>query len=66
MITVKLDMDESFESLLRRFKKRVKKSGLLEELEERRFYKKPSDLKKECQRRRKKTLEKLKEENLID
>lgn len=53
---------ESAESMIRRFMKKVKKSGLMEELQERRAYKKPSEITKEKSRRRKRVLEKLKEE----
>ena len=59
---VKAEYGESFESLLRRFIRKVKKSGLMEELLERRSYKKPSVIKKEAARKRKRVLEKLKEE----
>jgi len=59
---VKAEYGESFESLLRRFLRKVKKSGLMEELLERRSYKKPSVKKTEAARQRKRVLEKLKEE----
>lgn len=59
---VKLEHGESVESLIRRFSKKVKKSGLLEELQERRYYKKPSVIAKEKKRKRDRVIEKLKEE----
>lgn len=59
---VKLENGESNESLIRRFMKKVKKSGLMDELQERRSYKKPSVIAKEKALRRKRVLEKLKEE----
>lgn len=41
---------ESFESLMRRFKKRVKEDGIVREYREREFHKKPSELRKEQKR----------------
>lgn len=59
---VKLEVGESHESLIRRFLKKVKKSGLMDELLERRSYKKPSVIAKEKERKRQRVLEKLKQE----
>lgn len=42
--------NESYESLLRRFKKKVSKSGILQELKTREFYEKPSVRKRRRQR----------------
>jgi small subunit ribosomal protein S21 len=39
---VKLRPDETFESLLKRFKKSVVKAGVLQELRKREYYVKPS------------------------
>jgi len=63
---VKLENGESAESLIRRFMKKIKKSGLMEELQERRTYKKPSEISKEKKRRRERTLQKLKEEHKVE
>jgi len=56
------DGNESFESLLRRFNKRVQHDGTLKELRRREYYEKPSAKRKrkEAAKRRKsaKTLEK--------
>lgn len=60
---VKQEYGESGESLVRKFMKKFKKSELLDFLLERRFYKKPSEIKKENERQRLRTLEKLKQEN---
>jgi ribosomal protein S21 len=60
---VKLEQGESVESLIRRFIKKVKKSGLMDELMERRSYKKPSVVAKEKERKRQRVIEKLKEEH---
>jgi len=43
---VKLRPDETLESLIRRFKKDVDKSGVMKELHKREYYKKPSVKKK--------------------
>ena len=46
-ITVKAKGDESSDSVIRRFKKKVIQDQVLTELRKREFYKKPSTLKKE-------------------
>jgi small subunit ribosomal protein S21 len=55
MADVKLNSGESFESLLRRFNKRVQEGRILAEVRRRRFYEKPSEerKKKEAAKRRK-------------
>ena len=55
MPEVKLDHGESFDSLLRRFSKKVQQSGLLSEVRRREFYEKPSvkRKRKEATKRRK-------------
>jgi len=52
---VKLADGESFESMLRRFNKRVQQDGVLSEVRRREFYEKPSvrRKKKEAAKRRK-------------
>ena len=47
MTAVKLEKGETSDRLIKRFIKRVKKAGILEEVFERRYYKKPSIRKKE-------------------
>ena len=42
MAEVKAGSDESFESLLRRFNKKVQQHGILSELRRREYYEKPS------------------------
>ena len=42
MIEVNLERDESFESLLRRFNRRVQQDGVLAEFRRRETYEKPS------------------------
>ena len=54
---VKLRPDETFESLLKRFKRSVVKAGVLQELRKREYYVKPSvkrKLKSEAARKRNK------------
>ena len=63
---VELQPGESQESLIRRFLKKVKKSDLLKEVWDRQYYVKPSVKKNERKRRRKRVLEKLKEERTKD
>ena len=55
MAQVTLGKDESFESMLRRFNKRVQQDGILSEVRRREFYEKPSlkRKKKEAIKRRK-------------
>jgi small subunit ribosomal protein S21 len=52
---VKASGDESFESLLRRFNKKVQQDGILSEIRRREFYEKPSikRKRKEAAKRRK-------------
>ena len=55
MPEVKLDHGESFESLLRRFTRRIQQEGILSEVRRRAFYEKPSvkRKRKEATKRRK-------------
>ncbi len=46
------------EKMIRRFNKKVKKAKIMEELRDRRYYKKPSDAKREKRRRAKRAREK--------
>ncbi len=46
MADVRLSSGESFESLLRRFNKRVQQDRILAEVRRRKFYEKPSDERK--------------------
>ncbi len=55
MANVKLDSGESFESLLRRFNKKVQEARILAEVRRRRFYQKPSE-----ERKRKEAMKKRK------
>lgn len=55
MAEVVADQNESFESLLRRFSKKVQQEGILSEIRQREHYEKPSikRKKKEATKRRK-------------
>ncbi|MBN1400752.1 MAG: 30S ribosomal protein S21 [Anaerolineae bacterium] len=46
MANVVREQGESFESLFRRFRKGVQQEGILKELRRRRFYEKPSQVRK--------------------
>lgn len=47
MATVRSNNHEPLESMLRKFKKKVVKEGIMEDMKKREFYKKPSIKKKE-------------------
>lgn len=63
MVAVKAEKGESVDRLIRRFNKKIKKMDLMGQLRERRYYKKPSERRKEAKRRREATLRKLAKEN---
>ena len=51
MIKVTIRKGQSVEKALKIFKKRVKESGMMLELKDRSFYRKPSDIKREKQKK---------------
>lgn len=57
MAEVRLGSGESFESLLRRFNKRVQQNRILAEVRRRKYYEKPSEInkRKEAVKKRKST-----------
>jgi len=55
--------NESTESLIRRFNKKVKSSGIMQELRDRAYYKKPSERRKIKKEKRLRTIKKLTERN---
>ena len=57
---VKLRKNESSENLIKRFARKVKKEKIMEEYLEKRYYKKPSELKREEHFRRLALIEKQK------
>jgi len=46
MPEIEVRKDESFESALRRFKKKIEQEGILREIRDRKHYEKPSDRKR--------------------
>ena len=50
-LTIKSRRNELPDRLVRRFIKKTKKSGIIDEARERRYYKKPSEKKREAKRR---------------
>jgi len=55
--------DEPAERLIKRFMKKVRREGIMEEVRERMYYEKPSVKRSRQRRLRKKMFEKLKREN---
>jgi len=43
---IEIRKDESFESALRRFKKKIEQEGILKEVRDRKYYEKPSERKR--------------------
>lgn len=66
MLKVELSRGESQEALIRRFIRRVKKSEILKEVWDRQYYDKPSKVKNERKRKRKRVLEKIKKERELE
>ena len=54
MSQVEVKKDESFESALRRFKKKIEQDGILREVRDRKHYEKPSERKRKKAKSRKK------------
>jgi len=52
MQEIEIRRDESFESALRRFKRKIEKEGILKELRDRKHYEKPSERKRKRLKRR--------------
>ena len=61
-VEVKPRQNESPERMIRRFNKKVKKSGILEELRDKRFYEKPSKAKRLKKQRAKRLARKAQKE----
>ena len=51
MLVVKVKEGENIDKALKRFKKKFEKAGILKEIRERQFYKKPSERRREILRR---------------
>ncbi len=54
MPEVEVKKDESFESALRRFKKKIEQEGILREVRDRKHYEKPSERKRKKAKERRK------------
>ena len=52
MSEIEVRKDESFESALRRFKKKIEREGIIREIKERKHYEKPSEKKRKKTRKR--------------
>ena len=52
--------DEPIERTIKRFSKKVKKEGVIEQYRDRRYYEKPSDRRRRLAKRRKAIMQKLK------
>jgi small subunit ribosomal protein S21 len=66
MVAVKPEKGENIERAIRRFIKKCKKLRIVENYRDRQEYKKPSVLRKDAKRRRKKVLERLRKEQEAD
>ena len=55
--------NEPIERMLKRFMKKVKKEGIMEELRERSYYKKPSETKRHKKKRRKRIAQDIQRKN---
>jgi len=66
MTTVEKSRGESQEALIKRFLRKIKKSGILKEVWDRKYYEKPSSKRNTKKRQRKRILEKLKKDREKD
>tara|TARA_Y100000310_G_C20264405_1_gene615141 strand:+ start:282 stop:503 length:222 start_codon:yes stop_codon:yes gene_type:complete len=62
-VEVKRRENEPIERMLKRFIKKVKKEGIMEELRERSYYKKPSEIKRLKKERRKRIARDIQRKN---
>ena len=60
-VKVEARWKETTEKLIKRFSRKVKKEGIIEEMRDRRFYKKPSSVRRQKKLRRKRIARKLAE-----
>jgi len=61
-VTVEARYREPAERLIKRFSRKVKKEGIIEEVRDRRFYKKPSAIRRQKKLRRKRVVQKMTEQ----
>jgi ribosomal protein S21 len=62
LVNVKARRNEPTDRLIKRFSKKVRREGILEEARDRMLYEKPYDKARKARRRRKKVLESLKKD----
>jgi small subunit ribosomal protein S21 len=55
--------DEPIERMIKRFSRKVKKERIIERLRERRYYEKPSEVRKKKAKKRKKVLDNLRKKS---
>ena len=55
--------DEPIERMIKRFSRKVKKERIIERVRERRYYEKPSEVRKKKAKKRKKVLDKLRKKS---
>ena len=60
MVQVQARKNESTENLIKRFTRKVKNAGIIEEYKRKMYYEKPSEARRRKEARRKKVLAKLK------
>jgi len=61
-LEVELKKGETSEHLVKRFLKKIKKNELMDEIREKRYYKSPSEKKREAQKEKTWAIEKMKRE----
>ena len=59
-VETRVKRGEDIERTLKRFIKKVKKENIIEDVRERQYYEKPSEVKRRLKKKRKATLDKLK------
>jgi len=60
MLDIKIESGESYDQALKRFNRMVQLSGLIDEVKDREYYKKPSTIKKEKKKERVATIKRYK------
>ena len=63
MIEIQVNKDDDFDKIVKRFSKMCRDEGFIKEINDRRYYKKPSQIRREERRRRIRLFERIKKEN---
>jgi len=63
---VKQQYNESGESLVRKFIRKIKKTDLIDQILDRKYFKKPSVIARDKEKARRRVLENLKKENIFN